>query len=101
MMQQAQKMQACMGSIDQSQISAFEQRSKAAEARVKSLCASGKRDEAQDEAMAFALEMKANPEIQKIMECTKGMGNMMSGMPYMGQGQDNADGKSSSHVCDE
>jgi hypothetical protein len=61
MMLQMQKMQTCMQGVDQSQLQAFEQRASKIEAEVKSLCASGKRDDAQQKAMAFGQEVVGNP----------------------------------------
>lgn len=98
MMQQAQKMQTCMQGIDQTRVKAFEQQASTVEARVKSLCADGKRDDAQQEAVTFAREMSSDPDIQKIMECGKMMSGMLPPMPFIEQ----ASGKNESagHVCD-
>ena len=68
MMQQMEKMQTCMQGIDQSRLEAFEQRASTLEAEVKSLCASGKRDDAQQQAMDFGQEVASNPDIQKMMK---------------------------------
>jgi hypothetical protein len=99
MMQQAQKMQTCMQGIDQSRLQAFEQQASQVEAEVKSLCRNGKRDDAQQEAIAFAREITSNPDIQKMMKCTEGMSNMMPKMPFT----DQASGSDTSvkHVCDQ
>lgn len=99
MMQQMQEMQTCMQDIDQSRLEAFEQRATAAEAEVKSLCASGKRDAAQQEAIAFAREVSNDPDIQKMRKCTENMQNMMPRMPYMDQASE--PDNSGSHVCDQ
>ena len=99
MMQQAQEMQACMQGIDQSRLKVFEQRAQKIEADVKSLCANGKRDEAQQEAIAFGQEVAGNPDIQKMMECSKMMSSLMTAMPFMEQA-DSAD-NSATHVCDQ
>jgi len=99
MMQQAQKMQTCMQGVDQSRLQAFEQRASKVEAEVKSLCGSGKRDDAQQEAIAFAQEISSNPDIRKIMECGEMMSGMMPKMPFT----DQASGADTSvkHVCDQ
>ena len=94
-----QKMQACMQEINQSRLQEFEQRGKAVEREVKSLCADGKRDEAQDKAMEFGQQVATDPDMQKIIECAKMMSSAMPAMPYTGQASE-ADG-SSSHVCDQ
>jgi len=99
MMQKAQEMQLCMQGVDQSKIQEVEQQAHKIEAEVKSLCSSGKRDEAQQQAMAFAQELMSNPDIQKIVECGKKMSGMLPKLPYM----DQADGSGDSvqHVCDQ
>ena len=101
MMQQMQEMQTCMQGIDMSKFETFEQRGRAVETEVKSLCASGKRDAAQDKVTAFAREVSDNPDIQKMMKCSEGMRDTMAGMPYMGQANpaDKTDA-AASHVCD-
>ena len=75
------------------------QQAQQVETEVRSLCSSGKRDDAQQEAMTFAKEMMSNPDIQKIMECGKKMGDMMPPMPYMDQVNGSDD--SVRHVCDQ
>ena len=99
MMQQAQKMQTCMQGIDQSRLQAFEQQARKVEADVKSLCAGGKRDDAQQEAMAFAREVSSNPDFQKMIKCTEGMSNMMPKIPFTDQTGE-AD-TSAGHACDQ
>ncbi|MDX2456272.1 MAG: hypothetical protein QNL87_02070 [Gammaproteobacteria bacterium] len=99
MMLQAQKMQSCMEGVDQSRLQAFEQRASKVEAEVKSLCGSGKRDDAQQEAIAFGREATSNPDIQKMIKCTEGMSNMMPKVPYMDQAS--ASDTSVKHVCDQ
>ena len=53
MMQQMQMAQACMEKIDRSQLDVLEKKSKQFEAEMKSLCAKGNRDAAQDKAMNY------------------------------------------------
>jgi Skp family chaperone for outer membrane proteins len=96
MMQQMQKAQACMGDIDQTELKKFEQRAMAMEARVKELCASGQRDAAEQEAMAFGREVSASPSMQKMQECGKLMQGAMPPM-VMQAGEDDSD----RHICDE
>lgn len=99
MMLQMQKMQTCMQGVDQSRLQEFEQRASRIEAEVKSLCASGMRDDAQQEAMAFGQEVADNPDIQKMMECGKMMSSVMPKMPFMAQA--NESDESVKHVCDQ
>jgi N-acetylneuraminic acid mutarotase len=99
MMLQMQKMQACMQSVDQSRLKAYEQQANKVQAEVKTLCASGKRDEAQQKAVAFAQEFAGDPDTMKMMECSKMMSGAMPAMPFMDQA--NESDNSVKHVCDQ
>ena len=99
MMQQAQKMQACMAGIDQSDLEKFEQRANQMQARVDALCASGKRDEAQEEGIAFAREVSSNESMKKMQTCSKMMEGAMPGMPTTPQ--EAADMVGNRHICDQ
>ena len=101
MMQQAQKMQSCMQNIDQAKLKAIDQRSSQILANIDSLCASGKRDEAQAKAISYGKEMAKDPTMQAMRKCSEMMsGEMMEGMmpktPLMDLDKD----LSSRHVCD-
>ena len=98
MMQQAQKMQACMAEIDESDMKKFEQRANQMQARVDALCASGKRDEAQKEGIAFAREVSSNESMKKMQTCGKLMQGAMPGMPTTPQ--EAADMTDNRHICD-
>jgi hypothetical protein len=99
MMLQMQKMQTCMQDVDQSRLKEFEQQSSKIEAEINSLCASGKRNEAQQKAMDFGREVTGDPDMQKMVECGKMMSGVMPMKPYMGQ--INETDKSVEHVCDQ
>jgi len=99
MMQQMQEMQTCMQDIDQSRMEEFEQRANTVEAEVKSLCASGNRDAAQQKGIAFAQEIMSDPDFQKMRKCSEKMKDAMPAMPYMNQAS--GPDSSTSHVCDE
>ena len=101
MMQQMQKMQSCMQNIDQAKLKAIDQRSSQLLAKIDSLCASGKRDEAQQTAISYGKEMAKDPTMQAMRKCSEMMsGEMMQGMmpktPLMDLDKD----LSSRHVCD-
>ncbi len=100
MMQQMQKAQACMEKIDQTKLEALEKKATKFEAEMKSLCASGKRDEAQERAMVYMKEIvnsSAVKEAKKCGEMMKGtMQSMMQDMPLVEQDKD----YSRQHVCD-
>jgi hypothetical protein len=99
MMQQAQQMQTCMQGVDQSRIEAFEQRARTVEAEVKSLCGSGKRDAAQQEAFAFAQDISNDPDVRTIIKCGEMMSGMLPKLPFTDQV--NESDPSVVHVCDQ
>lgn len=95
-MQKILEMQSCMEKVDQEKFKLLEQRQNRFDAEMKSLCGSGKRDEAQKKAILFEKEMMTNPTIQAIKKCGEIAKGMMPEMSFMGQ-----DEKSSNeHVCD-
>jgi hypothetical protein len=102
MMQDMQKAEACLQKIDQSKLKALEQRSRQFEAELKSLCASGKRDQAEAKALAFSKELMADPTMQQMSECSKLMKGAMQGMmpepPAINTYKDRS--ASGGHVCD-
>ncbi len=101
MMQQMQKMQACLEQIDQAELDALDQRSSKMRAKVESLCAKGKRDEAQQTAISFGKEMAKDPTIQSAKKCTEMVSSeMMQGMMPKFPMMDLEKDLSNRHVCD-
>jgi hypothetical protein len=100
MMQQMQKAQACMEKIDQDEIQALEEKAKAIQADMKSLCAKGERDKAQQKAMSYAKDIMGNPTVKELQKCSKMMQGAMKGMmPDMSLLSEDKD-YTSKHVCD-
>lgn len=95
MMQQAQGMQTCMQNIDQAEMQAFEQRAQQMQSETQALCASGKRDEAMQAAMAFGKEVASNKAMQEMKKCGEGMKNMMPKIIAQ-----TSDQTKPSHICD-
>ncbi len=100
MMQQMQQAQACMEKIDQSELEVLEKKAEKFEAEIKSLCASGKRDAAQERAKVYIKEIVNSSAVKEAKRCGEMMKGMMQGMmqdePFMNQDKD----YSSQHVCD-
>jgi hypothetical protein len=100
MMQQMQRAQACMEKIDQSQLQELESRARQYEAEMKSLCAKGDRDAAQEKAMVYAKDIMNHPAVQEAKHCGEmmqgAMKGMMQDMSVMSQDKD----YSKVHVCD-
>lgn len=96
MMQKMEKMQACMEKIDQSKMKSLEQRAQKMEAEVKSLCASGKRDQAQKKAIAFGKDLSSDPTVKSLMKCGEMMKGTLPDIVFADLEKAGAD----HHVCD-
>ena len=96
MMQQMQKMESCMKDVDQSKLQALEKRSRQVETEVKSLCASGKRDEAQKKAIAFGKEVVNSPTMKTMRKCGEMMKDVMPKLSFTGLEND----INNRHICD-
>lgn len=99
MMQGMNAMQDCMARVDMAAMERLGEEGKQVETEVKSLCAAGKRDEAQDKAMAFGVKIAKDPDMRAMGECSRKMQGMM---PQMAQSPyaDLAEDDGSRHVCD-
>jgi hypothetical protein len=103
MMQQAQKMQACMANVDRSKLKELENRGRQLEAEINELCAAGKRDEALSKAMREGLKLSNDPAVKAMRECATlmpDMSSMMPSIPYIGTNDGNDKDKSGGHICD-
>ena len=96
MMQQMEKMQSCMEQIDHSRLKTLEQRTQKMEAEVRSLCAGGKRDEAQKKAIAYGKTITSDPVMKSLAKCGK---IMQGAMPDLAL-SDLEKASASHHVCD-
>ncbi len=92
-----QEAMACMKKIDQSVLEGLKKEGEKIKAEVGALCKSGKRNEAQDKAMAYGKEMMSRPELVKMRECSKMMAGMMPKMPFERIEKE----AKNSHVCDD
>lgn len=96
MMENAQKMQACMSEVDQSAMEAMARDAQAFQQKIKALCAAGKRDQAMSDAISYGQQVNASPEMQKMQACRKYMEGMMPKIPVLDS--PTTDG---AHICDE
>lgn len=96
MMVQMQKMQQCLQQVDEAELRQYEARINQLQPELKSLCQQGKRDEAQQKAIAFGKEIADSESIKIIKACTKNMqtNGFMPAMPDFDDLKDR-------HVCDE
>ena len=101
MMQQAEKMQACMQQVDQAAMQAMQAEAEAKTAEIDGLCRAGKRDAAQKTAMQYGLEMAKDPNVARMRECSKMMQAAMANMPQMPRAaMPDVEELKSRHVCD-
>ena len=100
MMQQMQKMQTCMQDVDQEKLKELEQQSQQVNAELETLCADGKRDEAQAKAISFGKEFANNPTLQTMRKCGELMEGLAPEMPLMNMDQYKDKDRSNQHVCD-
>lgn len=82
MMKEAEAAQQCMAGIDRAKLEALEQRGRKMSNEIERLCEAGKKDEALKKALAFGREMRDDATVKKLRECSKGMTEMMQGMPW-------------------
>ena len=92
-----QEAMSCMKKIDQSALEGLKKEGEKIKAEVGTLCKSGKRNEAQEKAMAYGKEMMSRPELVKMRECGKMMAGMMPKMPFERIEKETKN----SHVCDD
>lgn len=92
-----QETMACMKNVDRSLLEGLKEEGEKIKAEIVSLCKSGKRDEAQDKAIAYGKEMMSKPGLMKMRDCGKMMAGMMLGMPS----EHIEEETKNSHVCDE
>jgi len=98
MIQGAPQMQTCMENIDQAEMKALEDRGNEVDAEINTLCAEGKRDQAQAKAIEFSREVAQSPALQQMRECGElAQGMMPEQMPLLDKDVD----YSNRHVCDE
>ena len=96
-MEQAQKMQACMAEVDQKALENLRVEGEAMGEKVSALCAAGKRDKALSAIIAYSKKIANSPGLKEIRECSESLGGIKFGVsPPMLE-----DIEKSGHVCDE
>ncbi len=73
MLQAAQAMQTCLQQIDPATMERLRSQSMQLSTDIKTLCTDGKRDAAQDKALAFAKQTAKDPAMQTLIECGRQM----------------------------
>ena len=98
MMEGAKKMQECMSKIDPAVMQRVQEDGKKIAVEIDTLCAAGKRDEAQERAMAHAQSMATSKDMEQMHAC----GMMAQGMsPNMPMQQGTTENVAAGHVCDQ
>ena len=93
MMQEMQKMQACMSKIDFNALATLQEKSFTVQKEIDKKCSEGKKSEAQSIALKFMKEVKTLPAIVQMQVCAKDS-------PMAQMLQLNANNSDTSHVCD-
>ncbi len=102
MMEGVQAMQQCLARIDEKTLRRLEQRGEQMEREIDSLCAAGKRDEAQRRAIAMGVEFMNDPAARQMNACAKQAQELVPSMasatspPFA-----DPDARSAGHVCDQ
>lgn len=96
MMQGLQQMQACMANLDHAAMEHLGKEGEALTAEIKALCKDGKRDEAQEKAMAFGKKMAKDPTMKAMAACGEHMQGMLPQPPAATEEE-----LKKHHVCDQ
>ncbi len=80
-MEQAREMQACLANADQAALADLRTQGEQLRAELKSLCAAGKRDEAQHRALAQARVMANSPAVKALAACGEMAKGMLESLP--------------------
>lgn len=101
MMQGAQQMAACMEQVDQERLEELSKEAEQVSDEIEAHCAKGDSSAAVTAALDFSRKMQADPDVQQVMGCTTGMGDMMSNMmPEFEAYAEAAAENSGSGICD-
>ena len=103
MMEQAREAQMCMEKVDRNELQAMAQKAEQMEAEIKNLCLAGKRDEAQQRGMKYALEMSQSPVAKEMRKCSDLMAGAMAGFGADQMGHSNmpsVEEIQNQHICD-
>ncbi|MDP6150878.1 MAG: hypothetical protein QGH46_06580 [Gammaproteobacteria bacterium] len=96
MMQQAQKMQACVQKIDQAELEKLRVKADVMAAEIQALCEAGKRDEALSTAIRRGRELQAEPVMREMRECS----TMLQDLPAFAWQKFEESDSGSRDICD-
>jgi len=103
MMEMARKAQLCMEKIDRGQLEEMARKAEQMEAEIQSLCAAGKRGEAQSHGMKYGLEMSQSTVAKDMRKCSEMMAGALAGMGSSimpGMGFPSVEKMKDQHICD-
>lgn len=95
-----QAMQQCMEKVDQEELRKLEEEGEKFEREIRELCAQGKRDKAQKQAIRYSKMMKKNPTLIQMKECGEIAKGLMPEGSMPEQEEFDFD-PSKEHVCDD
>ncbi len=96
-LQQLAAMASCMENIDQSRLQEYQQQSLALAAKLQALCASGKRDQAQQTVLEYHDKLENDPVLKAINTCM----DMVENDSADGTDGDTSEPAGDAHICDE
>ena len=83
MAERLQKVQVCMQELDRTELKRIEAEFQTLQTDIKQLCDSGKQEQAQQKAFAFAEELESSLVIKQTKKCAEIMGDMMPDFPLL------------------
>ena len=100
MMGNMQKIQTCMSSIDKNELMSLGEQAKKVKESIKTHCASGNKEKAEQEALSFATTLQSSKAAHQAQDCLKDIPDMMRGH-LQGMEIANLDEKlKSKNICD-
>ncbi len=101
MMRNMMLMQRCLSeNVDMRSLAEMGAHSEKMTQQIKQLCASGKRQHAQDSALAYAKDMQNNPNVQAMQKCAADIDNSLPSAQVL-QKSFTIEHLKENHVCDE
>ena len=100
LMEGAMQMQSCFANLDQAKLEAMGKRAEAMEGELKSLCASGQRDAAQEKAIDLAMEFATSEEMEQLKQCGEIAQAMVPQLVGQLEALEDEGADASMHVCD-
>lgn len=96
LIQAAEQMRACFNNVDQQELRDLQQKAEAIESKLRGLCESGQRVQAQNEALLFSQEFARSPSVEQLRRCGDIGKAMIPDIPEF----DDPETYKDRHICD-